>query len=113
MTHGDGQVFWTARPGGIALRLRLQPSASRDEITGAARLSDGSEVLAVRVRAVPEKGRANQAACRLVARAFGVAPSRVAVAAGQKDRIKTVHVAGEAEALAAEAGRFGTPSRRG
>ncbi|HEX8744715.1 MAG TPA: DUF167 domain-containing protein [Thermoleophilaceae bacterium] len=77
------------------IRVRVQPRARRTELVGE---RDGA-VLA-RVTAPPVDGRANDALCRLVARAAGVAPSRVAVVRGASAREKVVRVEGvEAGAL--------------
>lgn len=54
-----------------------------------------------RVRAVPEKGKANQALAVLIATWIGVAKSCVAVAAGHTSRYKTVEIAGESDELLA------------
>jgi uncharacterized protein (TIGR00251 family) len=87
------------------LRVRLQPRASRNEIVGA---RDG--VLVVRVTAPPVDGKANAALCALLARAAGVAPSRVAVVRGQTARDKVVRVDGmEEAALRAAVGLPGSP----
>lgn len=88
---------------GIVLRIRLTPRAARDEVAGVRVLSDGRQVIAVRVRAVPEDGAANAALEKLMARALSVPAGRVRVAAGRKDRLKTVHVDGDRRALAARA----------
>ena len=78
------------------LAVRVQPRASREEITGWR--EDG--VLLVRLSAPPVDGRANRALCRLIARAVGVAPSRVAVVRGERSRDKVVRVEGiSAESL--------------
>jgi hypothetical protein len=69
--------------------IRLQPRAHRDEIVGE---RDGKVV--VRVTAPPVDGKANDALCRLIAKAAGVAPSRVAVVRGQTAREKVVRVDG-------------------
>jgi uncharacterized protein (TIGR00251 family) len=88
----------TAAAGRIA--VRLQPRASRDELLG---LRDG--VLRARVTAPPVDGRANEALCRLIARAVGVAPGRVRVVRGDRSRDKLVEVDGiAADALAAALG---------
>ena len=76
MTHAD-------------LAVRLQPRARRDEIVGE---RDGRVV--VRVTAPPVDGKANDALCRLIAKAAGVAPSRVAVVKGHSAREKVVRVEG-------------------
>lgn len=48
----------------------------------------------IRVTAPPVDGRANDALCRLVAKAAGVAPSRVHVIRGQTARDKVIEVEG-------------------
>ncbi len=69
--------------------IRLQPRAHRDEIVGE---RDGKVV--VRVTAPPVDGKANDALCRLIAKATHVAPSRVAVVRGHAAREKVVRVDG-------------------
>ena len=51
-------------------------------------------VVLVRVAAPPVEGRANDAVCRTVARALGIAPGRVAVVRGHGAREKTLELAG-------------------
>ena len=48
----------------------------------------------IRVTAPPVDGKANDALCRLVAKAAGVAPSRVTVVSGQTSRDKVLEVEG-------------------
>jgi uncharacterized protein len=98
---------WTAAAGGIRLSVQLTPRAGRDSLDGLATLSDGRCVLAARVCAVPERGAANAALERLVARTLDLAPSSVSVVAGGQSRLKTVRLEGDPAALeAALAGLF-------
>ncbi len=92
---------WRPTPDGLLVSCRLTPKGGRDAIDGVVTLSDGTAVLACRVRAAPEDGRANEALCRLIAAASGVASSKVRVAAGAKARLKQVAINGPPEALAA------------
>jgi hypothetical protein len=71
------------------IHVRLTPRAGRDELRGWA-----GDVLRVRVAAPPVEGEANAALERLLARALGVAKSRVHVVAGVRGREKTVAIAG-------------------
>ncbi|QAY95831.1 hypothetical protein CWB41_08860 [Methylovirgula ligni] len=91
---------WTARKDGLALAVRLTPKSSRDEIVGVEALADGRAVLKVRVRALPEAGAANEALIRLLAKSLGVAPSSLHLESGGSSRLKSVHLAGDAAALA-------------
>ena len=92
---------WTPDADGIVLVVRLTPKGARDSIDGIETLSDGNVVLKARVRAAPSEGEANAALCRLLAKALGVPPSRVAVVGGATSRLKRVKAEGDAQALAA------------
>jgi uncharacterized protein len=71
------------------LRVRVTPRAARNEVAG-----EREGVVLVRVTAPPEGGKANAAACRVIARALGIAPSRVTVARGAGSRQKSLRVEG-------------------
>jgi len=75
--------------GGVSLRVRVSPRASRDEVAGE---RDGA--LVVRLTAPPVEGQANAALVRFLARRLGVAPSTVSVTRGAKGREKVLLVAG-------------------
>jgi uncharacterized protein (TIGR00251 family) len=78
------------------IRVRVTTRASREKLAGLR--EDG--VLLARIAAPPVDGRANQSLCRLIARAAGVAPSKVSIVRGEHSRDKLVRVEGiEAAAL--------------
>ena len=81
------------------LKVRLTPKSSRDEIMG---LEDfaGETVLKARVRAVPERGRANASLVKLIADWLKLPPSSVMVMQGEKSRVKHIAIEGDASALA-------------
>ena len=86
---------WALRPDGLALALRVTPRAARES------LGPGTaEYLAARLNAPPVDGAANAALILLVARAFGVPKRAVTLVAGETARLKRLHVAGDAAALA-------------
>jgi uncharacterized protein YggU (UPF0235/DUF167 family) len=93
-----------ATPRGLRLVLRVTPNAPSDRIEGVERRDDGSEAIRVRVRAVPDKGRANAAVVALIAKALEVPKSAVAVVSGETARLKTVLVSGDAATLAERLG---------
>ena len=72
------------------LRVRLTPRSSQNAI-GA---FDADGVLHVRVTPPALEGKANAALVRVLAKALGVAPSRVLIARGATARTKTVDVDG-------------------
>jgi uncharacterized protein len=73
------------------IAIRLQPRSRRDEVVG-----ERAGAIVIRVTAPPVDGKANAALCALVARAAGVAPSRVSVVRGHTSRDKVVRVEGVA-----------------
>lgn len=78
---------------GLRLAIKVVPGSSRDAIAGWL-----GDALKVRVRAPPERGRANAAAEGLIARVLGIAPEAVRVVQGATAARKTVEIAGLDEA---------------
>ena len=84
--------------GGIVLAVRLTPKSSKDEISGI-ESHDGKGVLKARVRAAPDKGKANAALVKLIAKWLRVPGSVVSLASGSKSRLKSIAVHGDTEEL--------------
>jgi uncharacterized protein len=95
------------RPGPLSrLRVRLTPSGGADRIDGRAADETGA-YLKARVRAAPENNEANRALEVLIAKAFGVAKSRVSVSRGQTARLKVLEIDGASDAeIAAFVARY-------
>ena len=79
-------------PDGLVLAVRLTPGAARDAIEGWRADAAGARHLAVRVRAVPEKGRANAALIALLGKVLGIPKRDIDVIRGATSRLKTVQV---------------------
>src|SRR5262249_21616684 len=88
-------------PGGVVLHLRVTPKAASDAVTGVEARADGV-VLVVKVRALPDKGEANDAVVATVAKWFSEPKTRLRVAAGGKARLKQVFVEGDPAGLMAK-----------
>jgi uncharacterized protein (TIGR00251 family) len=73
------------------LEVRVQPRAKQNEVT-----VRGGRVL-VRVTAPPAEGKANAAACALLAKTLGVPKSAVRVERGAASRDKVVSIEGMGE----------------
>lgn len=87
--------WYRLSPSGLSLFLRVTPNAGRDAIEGSEIRDDGTCVLRVRVRAVPDKGKANAAVVALLAKVLGLPKSSVTVVSGETSRLKTIAVAGD------------------
>ena len=86
--------FYHIQDGRLLLRVRLTPNARRDEVMGVQADATGEAALRLKVRAVPEKGRANQAAAALLAKWLQVAKSRIELIRGATQRTKTFAIDG-------------------
>lgn len=86
---------------GLTLHVRATPKAAKNEIAGLYEAADGSRALRVKVTAPPDKGKANKAVLKLLARAFGLAPSTLSVISGAQSRTKVILLEGDPEDLRA------------
>jgi uncharacterized protein YggU (UPF0235/DUF167 family) len=100
---------WSASPGGVSLTVRLTPKGGHDAIDGVEILSDNRAVLKIRVRAAPNEGEANAALAKLIAKAVGVPPRDVSLAAGATSRIKRLIISGNGPTLVAALEKIAAP----
>ncbi|MEZ5946530.1 MAG: DUF167 family protein [Hyphomonas sp.] len=76
------------------LTVRVQPKSSDDRVEDWGEDDAGRRFLKVRVRALPEDGKANAAVEKLVAGWLGVPKSAVRVVTGGKTRLKGLEIDG-------------------
>jgi hypothetical protein len=76
------------RDGSITVDVKVIPRASKNEVLAPA--ADGS--LRVKVAAVPEKGKANEAVRELLASHYGVTKAQVEIVTGQTSQRKRVRI---------------------
>ncbi|PLX38568.1 MAG: hypothetical protein C0606_10300 [Hyphomicrobiales bacterium] len=84
----------------MLVRVRLTPKANRDDIDGVQEGADGMSSVTARVRAVPEKGAANAALQKMLAKTLRVGKTDVTVVSGTTARLKVVRIDGDGPALA-------------
>ncbi len=95
----DGMPFWRLAGDGVRVAVKVQPKSRRPGLQGRVADVDGSR-LRIGVAEAAEDGRANRAACALLADAIGLPRAAVVVALGATSRQKTLHVAGDPAELA-------------
>ena len=74
---------------GAVLTVKVVPGSSRDRVIGVL-----GDALKIAVSAAPQKGKANAAVARTLAKALGVHASAVALAGGSSSPVKRFRIAG-------------------
>ena len=73
------------------LAVKVTPKSGKDQVTGTQE-TDGNLEVCVRVTAPPDKGKANAAVCKLIAKALGLPKSAVAVKRGDTSHHKLLEI---------------------
>jgi len=94
-------LAWRADESGVKLFVRVTPGAKKNEISGLWKGAGGDIRLAVKVTAPPDKGKANDAVIKLLAKALDAPKSSFTVASGATSRLKTIEIVGAPEPLCA------------
>ncbi len=81
------------------MALKVTPKAAANRLTGLAADADGGLVLKVSVTAPADKGKANAAVVKLLAKEWGVAKSDMEVTQGAASRTKTLLIRGDGTEL--------------
>jgi uncharacterized protein len=72
----------------LELNIKVIPRAAKTEMAG--EMADGT--LKVRVKAVPEDGKANEELCHFLARHYGVARNSVEIITGATSQRKRIRI---------------------
>lgn len=80
---------------GLLLHVRLTPKSSKDCLEGIDETADGKHHLKVRVRALPDKGKANKALIAFLAKQLSVAKSEISLVSGATSRHKILKFDGD------------------
>jgi len=86
---------------GLKVAIRLTPRAGRNAIAAEVAEGPGGPAFRAQVTAAPTGGAANTALIALLAKTWRLPKSTIEIAAGAKDRNKTVLLRGDAAALRA------------
>lgn len=84
---------------GLHVRLKVAPKAATNRVAGMAADAEGGCVLKVVVTAPADKGKANAAVVKLLAKEWGLAKSEMDIIHGSASRAKTLLIRGDSAAL--------------
>lgn len=91
---------WVQAGDDLILPVRLTPGSAREEVGGVWTDAQGACWLCARVRAVPEKGRANRAVIALLAKALDWPKGAISLESGDTNRLKRLRIKGGISATA-------------
>jgi len=93
--------FWRIDGDDLILAIRLTPRSAKEGTGGVWRDERGAAWLQAQVRAVPEKGRANEALVRLLAKRLRIPAKEILLDSGDSSRLKRLRLIGQARNAAA------------
>ena len=102
----QGTAAISATADGLKVAIRLTPRAGRTAIAPEVAEGPAGPAFRAQVTAAPSDGAANAALVALLAKTWRLPKSAIEIAAGAKDRNKTVLLRGDASALRATIERW-------
>lgn len=81
----------------MKLIVHLTPKASHTKIEGWAMDAKGQKILRVKVTAIPEDGKANEALIKLLSKTLDLPQSKISLTHGAIARIKQLEIDGKTE----------------
>ncbi|WP_425262539.1 DUF167 domain-containing protein [Sphingobium cyanobacteriorum] len=85
---------WSQAGNDLLLCVRLTPGSAKEAIGGGWTDAQGARWLSARVRAVPEKGKANSALIALLAKRLDWPRSAILLESGDTNRLKRLRITG-------------------
>ena len=88
-------MWYHEKEGGVLLQLKVIPGAKSNEIAKwhpESSLGAGPDFLKIKLAAAPNKGQANQALQKMLAKKLGLAASDVRIVRGRTNSLKIVFV---------------------
>ena len=76
----------------MRLIVHLTPKSSHNKVEGWALDAEGQKVLRVKVTAVPENGKANEALIKLLSKTLHLSKSKISLIRGETSRIKQLEI---------------------
>ncbi|MCL6229728.1 DUF167 domain-containing protein [Bartonella bilalgolemii] len=84
-------MFYRVDPHRLILFVRLIPKASVDSIIKVENRDDGKQYLVIRLRAIPENGKANKALIKFLAKQWKIPSSCISLGSGATSHYKELY----------------------
>jgi uncharacterized protein (TIGR00251 family) len=84
---------------GLSFKVKLTPNAAKNALVRIDKDAEGNTHLKASVTTVPEKGKANAALLKLLAKKLDLPKSTIRLISGDTSRLKTIQLSGNADEL--------------
>jgi uncharacterized protein len=74
----------------LYLNVKVIPKSSKTELVDILKDEEGNQTLKIKLKAVPEKGKANQELTKYLAKLFEVPKNKVTISSGKTSRTKLI-----------------------
>lgn len=74
------------------LRIKVIPKSPKNEITEIMEDSDGDQTIKIRIKAVPEKGKANAELIKFLSKELGIPRENISIISGKSDQLKLIKI---------------------
>lgn len=74
------------------LRIKVIPKSNKNEIVETFTDADGEETIKIRIKAAPEKGKANAELIKFLSKQFGVPRAAIFIISGKSERLKLIKI---------------------
>ncbi len=93
-----GELFEPHKKG-LMIRVRISPNSSSCAVNGVMDSADGSKLLKISLKSVPEKGKANKELIDFLAQKMRIPKIDIELVSGETQRVKKILLYGDAKAL--------------
>jgi len=74
------------------LRIKVIPNSSNNEIKEIMTDDSGEETIKIKIKAAPEKGKANTELIKFLSKELDIKRSKISIISGKTDRIKLIKI---------------------
>lgn len=85
-------MYYEKTSSGYIIRVRVTPNSSKNTTTGIFIDSNEKEYLKITLRAIPEKGKANQELIAFLSKILHLNKSSITIISGETDRYKKLQI---------------------
>lgn len=74
------------------IRIKIIPRSQKNEITEIIKDEEGEKTIKIRIKAPPEKGKANAELIKFLSKTFNIKRDAISIISGKTDRLKLIKI---------------------